>query len=237
MAQGRVVWREVRMSDVPTTREPVPCPRWNDYQVVQRAAMNHSYSILQNAPSLSQTAGRSVNRLANQSVRRAERRLIPSDLDTPRYRKLAKVKATQITKLYLNQHSEKWSAGYFISHIPSFPPLIDVWPVMNGCNLWSLGDEIIQSCFYFIFFTGAETCGWLGTLNWYAQSHSLLPGVCSTEIEQSQPIRLQWIMTIASKTFMQTVLTSAHAQINFASSHKHMQRLQLTYTCMHGSEH
>lgn len=152
MAQGRVVWREVRMSDVPTTREPVPCPRWNDYQVVQRAAMNHSYSILQNAPSLSQTAGRSVNRLANQSVRRAERRLIPSDLDTPRYRKLAKVKATQITKLYLNQHSEKCSAGYFISHIPSFPPLIGVWPVMNGCNLWSLGDEIIQSCFYYYFF-------------------------------------------------------------------------------------
>lgn len=54
------------MSDVPVTRQPVPRPRWNDYQVVRRAAMNHPSSILQNAPSLSQTARQSVNQSGRQ---------------------------------------------------------------------------------------------------------------------------------------------------------------------------
>lgn len=65
---------EQTMSDVPVTRQPVPRPRWNDYQVVRRAAMNHASSILQNAPSLSQTASQPVNQLANQSVRQAGRK-------------------------------------------------------------------------------------------------------------------------------------------------------------------
>lgn len=53
--------REPTMSDVPMTRQPVPRPRWNDYQVVQRATMNHPSSILQNAPSLSQRVSQSVS--------------------------------------------------------------------------------------------------------------------------------------------------------------------------------
>ncbi len=81
---------EQTMSDVPVTRQPVPRPRWNDYQVVRRAAMNHASSILQNAPSLSQTASQPVNQLANQSVRQAERKPIPTNLDCARPRQLAK---------------------------------------------------------------------------------------------------------------------------------------------------
>lgn len=62
--------REQTMSDVPMTRQPVPRPRWNDYQVVQRATMNHPSSILQNAPSLSQTVSQSVSQSVSQAGRK-----------------------------------------------------------------------------------------------------------------------------------------------------------------------
>lgn len=66
MERARDVQNEQTMSDVPTTRQPVPRPGWNDYQVAQRATMNHPSSILQNAPSLSQTASQP----ASQSIRK-----------------------------------------------------------------------------------------------------------------------------------------------------------------------
>lgn len=95
MKHRKDVRKDQMMSDAPVTRQPVPRPRWNDYQAVQRATMNHSSSILQNAPSVSQTGSRP----ANQSVKRAGRSPSPSDSDSTCYTQLTKTEATQNTKL------------------------------------------------------------------------------------------------------------------------------------------
>lgn len=88
------------MSDVLMTRRPVPRHRWNDSQVVRRAAMNHPSSILQNAPSVSQSL-----RLSSAALAAGK---------------------NGNTKLRRNCHSVTNSAGKFICHILCFPSLIGV---------------------------------------------------------------------------------------------------------------
>lgn len=56
--------------------------------------MSHASFILQNAPSLCQTAIQSTS----QSVRQADGRLIPTNLDGTRDRQLAKVECARKTK-------------------------------------------------------------------------------------------------------------------------------------------
>lgn len=83
------------MSDVPMTRQPVPRPRWNDYQVVRRAAMNHPSSLLQkkmhrHSAADIQPASQSICQLISQSGGQRGGSGFSTDfLAAARYRQLA----------------------------------------------------------------------------------------------------------------------------------------------------
>lgn len=80
---GKDVWMEQTMSDVPATRQPVPRPRWNDYQVFQRAAVSHASSILHKKKNKKTTI--SQCQTAVQSLRQTDRQTdggpLPINLD------------------------------------------------------------------------------------------------------------------------------------------------------------
>lgn len=91
---------EQTMSDVPATRQPVPRPRWNDYQVFQRAAVSHASSILQKKKTHDITVpdGRPVT----QADRQTDGRRAGSHQLGWHLRQLAKMEGAQKTELNPN---------------------------------------------------------------------------------------------------------------------------------------
>lgn len=179
------------MSDAPVTRRAVPRPRWNDYQAVQRASVNHPSSILQNAPSVSQTASQPISQSGRQKGS---------------YRQLTK--NTQLgPNWYSNGKKIHLQANLFVpirSHYLACDQ--SCWAVIFG----HLGST------EFVFSVLAADMHMIrvewGGLWIYMHNHIWRhQGSALPETEQLQHIRSQWFMPNESKTLS----SCPHALINF----------------------